>query len=151
MRPLQYDSRPSRATDNSITQAAAAARNHDAAITMRFAAPRHKPACMIMYVRTWQQNMTTIMQPFHCDQQPQIPKYPITTHTHKRIESSLEPPLHCGKAKKHQNDPSPHPRHTAALHRRLHPLYPKSAKFRAPASSPKQAPCNIHAAICIVM
>ena len=98
MRPLQYDS--SRAKDNSITQAAAAARNHDAAITMCFAAPRHKPACMIMYVRTWQQNTTTIMQPFHCDQQPQIPKHPITMHTHKRIQSSLKPPLHCGKTKK---------------------------------------------------
>ena len=34
-----------------------------------------------IYPRTWQQNVTTIMQPFHCDQQPQIPKHPITTHT----------------------------------------------------------------------
>ena len=30
-----------------------------------------------MYLHTWQQNVTTIMQPFHCDLQPQIPKHPI--------------------------------------------------------------------------
>ena len=33
-----------------------------------------------MYLRTWQQNMTTIMQPLHCDLQPQIPKQPLHTH-----------------------------------------------------------------------
>ena len=32
------------------------------------------------YLRTWQHQMTTIMQPFQCDLQPQIPKHPITTH-----------------------------------------------------------------------
>ena len=25
--------------------------------------------------------MTTVMQPFQCDLQPEIPKHPITTHT----------------------------------------------------------------------
>ena len=34
-----------------------------------------------MYLRTWQGNSATIMQPLHCDLQPQIPKRPITTHT----------------------------------------------------------------------
>jgi len=42
MQPLQYDLRKS----NSILHAAAAARNLAAAITMRFAAPRLKPACI---------------------------------------------------------------------------------------------------------
>ena len=32
------------------------------------------------YLRTWQHQMTTIMQPFQCDLQPQIPQHPITTH-----------------------------------------------------------------------
>ena len=36
MQPLQYDSRPSAAKDNSITHAAAAPSNLDAAITMRY-------------------------------------------------------------------------------------------------------------------
>ena len=34
-----------------------------------------------MYLRTWQQDMTTIMQPVHCDLQSQIPKHRITTRT----------------------------------------------------------------------
>ena len=32
-------------------------------------------------LRTWQQNVTPIMQPFHCDLQPQLPKHPVATHT----------------------------------------------------------------------
>ena len=33
------------------------------------------------------------------------------------------------------------------FHRRLQPPYPKNTRFLAPASSPTQVPCNIHAAI----
>jgi len=42
----------------------------------------------------------------------------------------------------------PQPPHTqGTLHRRLQPLYAKNTRLRAPASSPTEAPCNIHAAI----
>ena len=42
--------------------------------------------------------------------------------------------------------PQPHPPHTqGTFHRRPQPQ--KNTRFRAPASSPKQSPCNIHAAI----
>ena len=44
MQPLQYDLRCPAAKENSITHAAAAPSNLDAAITMRFAASRRKPA-----------------------------------------------------------------------------------------------------------
>ena len=44
MQPLQYDLQSSAAKDDSITHAAAAPSNLDAAITMRFAASRRKPA-----------------------------------------------------------------------------------------------------------
>ena len=44
MQPLQYDLRSSAAKDNNITHAAAAPSNLDAAITLRFAASRSKPA-----------------------------------------------------------------------------------------------------------
>ena len=44
MLPFQYDLRSSAAKDNSITHAAAAPSNLDAATTMRFAASRSKPA-----------------------------------------------------------------------------------------------------------
>ena len=34
-----------------------------------------------MHLRTWQQTITTITQPLHCDLQPQVPKRLIPTHT----------------------------------------------------------------------
>ena len=53
--------------------------------------PQHKPHarnafCSMtwltrMYLRTWQHQMTTIMQPFQCDLQPQIQETHRTTHT----------------------------------------------------------------------
>ena len=44
--------------------------------------------------------------------------------------------------------PQPHPPHRrGAFFCRLQPLYTKNTRFRAPASSPKHSPCNIHAAI----
>ena len=46
MQPLLYDSWLSAAKDNSVMQTDAAARNLDAAITMRFSASRGKPACI---------------------------------------------------------------------------------------------------------
>ena len=46
---------------------------------------------------TPEHQMTTVMQPFQCDLPPEIPKHPITTHTHKHTQSSFKPPLHCGK------------------------------------------------------
>ena len=44
MQPLQYELRCPAAKENSITHAAAVPSNPDAAITMRFAASRRKPA-----------------------------------------------------------------------------------------------------------
>ena len=44
MQPLHYDLRCPAAKENGITHAAAAPSNLDAAITMRFAASRRKPA-----------------------------------------------------------------------------------------------------------
>ena len=51
-----------------------------AAITMRFAASRGTWLTR-MYLRTWQHQMTTIMQPFQCDLRPQIQETQRTTHT----------------------------------------------------------------------
>ena len=52
MQPLQYDLRSSAANDNSTTHAAAAPSNLDAAITMRFAASRGKPASLYTHGNT---------------------------------------------------------------------------------------------------
>ena len=62
--------------------------------------------------------------------------------------STQEQPLgakHIGGTMKR---PQPHPPHRrGTFFRRLQPLYTKNTRFRAPASSPKNSPCNIHAAI----
>ena len=96
MQPLQYDLQSSAAKDNSITQAAAARSNLDAAIAMRFAASRRKPARI--YTLHTQHHMTTVMQPFQCDPQPEIPKHPITTHTQadpKQLQATISLRHHC--------------------------------------------------------
>ena len=113
-----------------------------AAITMRFAASR---VLTRMSRHTWQQNVTTIMRPLHCDLQAQIPKQPITTHTSTttrgrtprenrlRIETLATAPA----ARTHKV-----PSIAACSH-----FTQKNTGFRSPASSPALAPCDIHAAI----
>jgi len=88
--------------------------------------------------------MTTIMQPFQCDRQPQIPKHPLTTHAQahpKQLEATVTMRQKKGK---------PTAAATAAHRRYLSSsaaatLHEKNTRFRSPASSPTQAPCNIHA------
>ena len=91
--------------------------------------------------------MTTIMQPFQCDLQPQIPKHTITTHAQAHPKQ-LEATVSYNAAKKRQTDRSRTRRMqevpfiAACSH-----FTRKNTRFRAPASSPKQSPCNNHAAI----
>ena len=96
---------------------------------------------------TPEHQMTTVMQPFQCDLQPEIPKHPITTHTHKHTQSSFKPPLHCGKKKK-ANRPQPHPLHRrGTFHHRLQPLYTEKDKVSCSGFLPKTEPLQHHAAI----
>ena len=98
------------------------------------------------YLRTSQHQMTTVMQPFQSDLQPQIPKHPLTTHTQahpKQLEVTV-----TMWPKKRQSDRSRTRRAdevpfiVSCSH-----FTRKNTRFRAPASSPTQSPCNIHAAI----
>ena len=100
-----------------------------------------------MYLHTWQHQMTTIMQPLQCDLQPQIQETHRTTH----IDTTT-----CCRTQR-RNEPI-RDRNDSSRNRRTHevPLIAgcnhftrKNTRFRAPASSPKQSPCNIHAAITI--
>ena len=140
MQPFQYDLRSSAAKDNSITHAAVAPSNLDAATTMRFAASRSKPAPIYARGNTkWQQSCS------HSNA--------ICNHSSKnRIElRTQEQPLvakHIGGTIRAWNDPS-RTRRTDEV-----PFIAgcshftrKNTRFRAPASSPKHSPCNIHAAI----
>ena len=74
------------------------------------------------YLRTWQHQMTTIMQPFQCDLQTADSTTPYNyacTSTPKAACSH-----HYNAAKKKANRPQPQPPHTGGTcHRRLQPLY----------------------------
>ena len=77
-----------------------------------------------MHLRTWQHQMTTIMQPFQCDLQPQIQETHRTTHTGTttRCRTQRRNRLNSKRSK-------PHPPHTrSTFHRRLQPLYTEKHK-----------------------
>ena len=98
-----------------------------------------------------------IMQPLQCGSQHQLANLHLSTHrttpehqtktpynyTHKHTQSSLKPPLHCGK-KKRQTDRSRTRRtHEVPFIVACSHFTRKNTRFRAPASSPIHSPCNI--------
>ena len=96
-----------------------------------------------IFLRTWRQSMTTIMQPFQCDPQPEIQETHRTTHTGTTTR--------CRTQRRNQFTHETTAAATAA-HTRQVPCIAgcshftqKNGRFRPPASSPKPAPCNIHA------
>ena len=93
---------------------------------------------------TWQQNVTPIMQPFHCDLQ--LPKHPLTTHTRTTTRCRTQRRNRFGDETS-AAAPAAHTRYLASLAAAT--LHRKTQGFRAPASSPKESPCKIHAAITI--
>ena len=64
-------------------------------------------------------------------------KTPYNHAPHKHTQSSLKPPLQCGKKKK-ANRPQPQPPHRrGTFHRRLQPLYTEKHKVSCPGFLPK--------------
>ena len=151
MQPLQYDLRCSAAKDNSITHAAAAPSNLDAATTMRSAetelqntielrATVSEIAAPKPGISTPKQKKDDFEALFK-----RIFKRKITTVKIAKIYSQitiatwmqpLQYDLRCPAAKDNSIT------HAAAA-----PTNVEHTRFRAPASSPKHRPCNIHAAI----
>ena len=122
MQPFQYDLRSSAAKDNSITHAAAAPSNLDAATTMRFA---------------------TIMQPFQCDLPPQLQETHRTTHTGTTTRCKTH-----RRNNSRQKRPQPQPPHRrGTFHRRLQPLYTEKHKVSCSGFLPNTKPMQHHAAI----
>ena len=103
-----------------------------------------------MYLRTWQQNKTTIMQPFTviCNHRFQNSLY-IRTHEQPHV---AEHPGGTDYALKRSKPQPPHTR--AALHRRLQPLYPKKRNVSRsgflPKTNPMQHSCGHHNAFCSI-
>jgi len=99
---------------NSITQAAAAARNHDAAITMRFATSLGKPACIYTH------NIHAAMTLRSATTDSETPYCNYARMNNRTLQTPWRNPSHTSKRRQ------PQPPHTrAALHRRLQPLFPK--------------------------
>ena len=101
-----------------------------------------------MHLRTWQHQMTTIMQPFQCDLQPQIQETHRTTHkgTTTRCRTQRRNRLNSKRSK-------PHPPHTrGTFHRRLKPLYTEKYKVSCSGFLPKRKPmqhsCSHYNAFC---
>ena len=80
--------------------------------------------------------MTTVMQPFQCDLQAQIPKHPITTHTQahpKQLQATV-----TLRQKKNDKPTAAAPSHTrGTFHRRLQPLYTEKHKVSCSGFLPK--------------
>ena len=91
-------------------------------------------------------NMTTLMQPFHCDLQPQIPKHPITAHAQTQRKQLEATATQCGNKKSTETIVPANAAHTrGTFHCGLEPLYTEKHKVSCPNYLPKQSPCNIHA------
>ena len=87
--------------------------------------------------------MTTIMQPFHSDLQAQIQDTHRTTHTGTTTRCRTQ---RRNTFADETAQPPPRTHEVPFIAGRSH-FTRKNTRFRAPASSPTQAPCNIHATI----
>ena len=86
-----------------------------------------------MYLRTWQQNITIIMQPLYGDLQPQVPKRPTSTHTRTTAQ--------CRTPSRNQSHVKATPAATASQTSCPSVLQLPSQH------KPHIVPCNSHAAI----
>ena len=105
-------------------------------------------------LRTWQHQITKIMQPFQSDPQPQIQHTNRTTHTGTTTRYRTQRRNTFAT----ENDRSRARRtHEVPFIAGCSHFTRKNTRFRAPASSPKQSPCNImqpsqlHWVYCYVM
>ena len=86
----------------------------------------------------------TLTQPLNCDLQPQIQETQRTTHTGTTTPCRTQG-RNAFATETTAAAPAAHTRYISSPAAAT--LHGKITRFRAPASSPKQNPCNIHAAI----
>ena len=142
MQPLHYDLRCPAAKDNSITHAAVAPSNLDAAITMRSATSGCKPASLDAHGNTKRQQSCSRYTAI-CDQRVHKRKE-LRTHEQPRVAE------HRGGTDRARFERSRTRRtHTHTLthtrgtfHRRPEPLHTEKHKVSCPGFLPKRSPCN---------
>ena len=150
MQPLQYDLRCSAAKDSSITHAAAAPSNLDAATTHYNAICRHWIAKHNRTTRNSIGNCSSKTKSRRQSRKKTILKHflkgflkgkllPWKFYSQITIAAWMQPlqyDLRCSAAKD-----------KSITHAAAAPSNVEHTRCRAPASSPKHRPCNIHAAI----
>ena len=99
-----------------------------------------------IYLHIWQENMTTIMQPSHCDLYSQVPKI-LYLRTYKCIQSSLKSPLYCRNKLISKRTTRNRRTHELPVIAGCSYFTRKNTRCRSPISSPKQTPCNLHIAV----
>ena len=114
--------------------------NIHAAITIRLAAWRGQPACIYAHGKTrWQQS---------CSHSNAICNHRVKKRIELRTQEQPLVPEHKGGTDWPRNDPNRNRRtHEVPFIAGCSHSTRKNTRFRAPASSPKQSPCNIHALI----
>ena len=134
--------------------------------------PQHKPHarnafCSMtwqtrMYLRTWQHQMTTIMQPFQCDLQPQIQETHRTTHTgtttrcrtqRRKIFADETTVAATAAHRRHLSSPAATTLHgkTQGFVLRLPPQHKPHAAFMQPSQCVLQSRTTLPSAYCYVM
>jgi len=133
MQPLQYYLRDPTAKDKSITHAAAAPSNLDAATTTLFAASRRKHAHIYAHGKTkWQQS---------CSHSTAICNNRFKTRMELRTQEQPLVAEHRGGTNSRMKRPQPRPPHTrGTFHRRLQPLYTEKHKVLCSGFLPKTKP-----------
>ena len=89
-----------------------------------------------MHLRTWEHQMTTIMQPFQCDPQPQIQETHRTTHTGTTTRCRTQ---RRNRWNSKRSKPQP-PHRRGTFHRRLKLLYTEKCKVSCSGFLPKRKP-----------
>ena len=97
-------------------------------------------ACM--YLRTWQHQMTTIMQPFQCDLQSQVQETHNYAHMNNHALQNTK-----GRTDSTMKRSQPQPPHTQGNFIAACSHFTGKKQGFVLRRSPTQAPCNIHAAI----
>ena len=94
---------------------------------------------MSMHITRWQQS---------CSRFTATCNHRFKTRIELRTQDQPLVAEHRGGTQSQMKRPQPQPPHAGGtFHRRPKALYTENIRFRAPASSPTQAPCNSHAAI----
>ena len=140
MQPFQHNLQCPAAKDSSITHAAVAPSNLDAAMTMRFATSGCKPASLDAHGNTKRQQSCGHYSAI-CNQ----------SFKKRRESRTHEQPLvaeHRNRSRSPRAQPHP-PRTRGTFHRRPEPLYTEKHKVSCPGFLPKRSPYSIHAAITI--